>query len=106
MKFESKRLQFTAQWLTPAFAFIATFIAISNSLGFERALYLAVIVALFGWIIANQLVHGTPLVQPQPTTALPSTPGGYPIGCSNCSSAMSFHPPDSRHIVLLMNPCD
>src|SRR3989442_3199174 len=106
MKFVSKRLQITAQLLLPALVFVATFIAISNSLGFERALYLAVIVALIALFIANQLVHVAPQVQPQPTAALPSTKGGYPIGCSNCSSGMIFHPPDSRHIILLLNPCD
>ncbi len=57
MNFESKRLQIIAQWITPAFAFVVALITISNSLGLERTLFISVIIALVGWIVANQIVQ-------------------------------------------------
>ncbi len=99
MNFESKRLQIIAQWITPAFAFVVALITISNSLGLERTLFISVIIALVGWIVANQIVQRA---KPKESNA----PGGYTIGCSKCSAAMVLHPPDSQHVMLVMNPCD
>jgi len=48
----------TAQWLPSILGLIATFLGLSNQLGFLTAIMLAVIVALFLWILFNQIVTG------------------------------------------------
>jgi hypothetical protein len=105
MNLENKRLQFTAQWLTPALAFIVAIITISNSLGLERTLYLAVIVALVGWIIANQAVQRT-LPKKSSLQEPPSSDehrGAY--GCIYCAEPRIMLPPDSQYIFLRLDPC-
>ncbi len=102
MNLESKRLQFVAQWLTPAFAFIVAVITISNSLGLERTLYLGLIVALVGWIVANQLVQRA-APRKSPTTEFERE---HTYGCSWCSEPKVLLPPDSSYVLLQVEPCE
>jgi len=66
---QDKRTRQTAQWLPSILGLIATFLGLSNQLGFVIAVMLAVIVALVLWIIFNHiLVAGS---KTKPATALP-----------------------------------
>ncbi len=106
MNLENKRLQFVAQWLTPAFAFIVAIITISNSLGLERTLYLGVIVALVGWIIANQLVQrATPKKSPT-LEGLTEFQREHTYGCLYCGEPKILLPPDSHFVFLQVEPCE
>jgi len=61
----------TAQWLPSILGLIATFLGLSNQLGFVTAIMLAVIVALVLWIIFNQVLVAGSKTKPTAASTVP-----------------------------------
>ena len=96
---ESRRIRFIVQWMPPFLGFLVSFFAISNYIGYQNALEIAIIATLVLWIISNQIVHR----DSRGVASLERNSPAY--GCAYCGEMRIILPPDSDFVYIRSEPC-
>jgi len=106
-RLQNKRTRFVVKALPTVLGTIGIFGGLVNQFGYSTTALIALIGALFLWIVASQVVEtASPHPRPPSIDPLPNRTEGHTVNCGNCGRPVTFYPPDYYHMILRVAPCN